>query len=364
MLIKLWNWEKGWIAQQVFEGHTHYVMQVVFNPKDNNTFASASLDRTVKVWQLGSSTANFTLDGHEKGVNCVDYYHGGDKPYLISGADDNYVKIWDYQNKTCVQTLEGHTQNICAVCFHPELPIILTGSEDGTVRIWHAGTYRLESSLNYGFERVWAIACLKGSNNVAIGYDESSVMVKVGREEPAVSMDSLGGKIVWAKHSEIQQVNLKALGEETQDGERLPLAVKDMGACEIYPQTIQHNPNGRFLVVCGDGEYIIYTSMALRNKAFGQASEFIWAADSSQYAVRESNTTVKVFKNFKEKKSFKPDFGADGKYNNYFSNCRISFTNIILLIYYIYIIQVFLVDFCWAFLLDLVYHFSTGTRLS
>lgn len=49
MLIKLWNWEKQWSCQQVFEGHTHYVMQIVFNPKDNNTFASASLDRTVKV---------------------------------------------------------------------------------------------------------------------------------------------------------------------------------------------------------------------------------------------------------------------------------------------------------------------------
>ncbi len=33
----------------MFEGHSHYVMQVVFNPKDTNTFASASLDRTVKV---------------------------------------------------------------------------------------------------------------------------------------------------------------------------------------------------------------------------------------------------------------------------------------------------------------------------
>lgn len=49
MLIKLWNWEKQWSCQQVFEGHTHYVMQIVINPKDNNTFASASLDRTVKV---------------------------------------------------------------------------------------------------------------------------------------------------------------------------------------------------------------------------------------------------------------------------------------------------------------------------
>jgi WD40 repeat protein len=50
-----------------------------------------------QVWQLGSPQPNYTLEGHEKGVNTIDYYHGGDKPYLISGADDRLVKIWDYQ---------------------------------------------------------------------------------------------------------------------------------------------------------------------------------------------------------------------------------------------------------------------------
>ena len=49
MLIKLWDWEKKWSCSQIFEGHTHYVMQIVINPKDNNQFASASLDRTIKV---------------------------------------------------------------------------------------------------------------------------------------------------------------------------------------------------------------------------------------------------------------------------------------------------------------------------
>lgn len=326
MSIKLWNWEKMWSCQRVFEGHTHYVMQVVFNPKDNNTFASASLDHTVKVWQLGSNVANFTLDCHEKGVNCVDYYHGGDKPYLISGADDRLVKIWDYQNKACVQTLEGHAQNISAVAFSPDLPIVFTGSEDGTVRVWHSGTYRLETSLNYGFERVWTISTMKGTNNVAIGYDEGSIIIKVGREEPAMSMDVNGGKIVWAKHSEMQQVNLKALpeGTEIKDGERLPVQVKDMGACEIYPQTIAHNPNGRFVVVCGDGEYIIYTSMALRNKAFGSAQEFVWALESSEYAIRESSGTVKLFRNFKERKSFTPDYGAEGIFGGYLLGVKTS----------------------------------------
>ena len=52
MLIKLWDWDKGWMCTQIFEGHSHYVMQITFNPKDTNTFASASLDRTVKVPML------------------------------------------------------------------------------------------------------------------------------------------------------------------------------------------------------------------------------------------------------------------------------------------------------------------------
>ena len=192
------------------------------------------------------------------------------------------------------------------------MPIVLSGAEDGTVRIWHANTFRLESTLNYGMERVWAIHAQKGSNNVAIGYDEGSVVIKLGREEPAVSMDS-SGKIVWARQMEIQQANIKTLGpdQEIKDGEKLPLAVKDLGACEIYPQSVQHNPNGRFVVVCGDGEYIIYTAMALRNKSYGSAQEFVWASDSSMYAIRDGTTLVKIFKNFKEMRTFKPELGVE-----------------------------------------------------
>ncbi|CAG8662791.1 2538_t:CDS:10, partial [Funneliformis caledonium] len=315
MTVKLWDWEKGWKNIQIFEGHTHYVMNINFNPKDSNTFASACLDRTIKVWSIGSTVANFTLEGHEKGVNWVEYYHGGEKPYLVSAADDKLVKIWDYQNKTCVQTLEGHTQNAAFACFHPELPIIISGSEDGTVKIWHSNTYRLENTLNYGLERAWTVAYQKGNNNVAFGYDEGAVCVKLGREEPAVSMDN-SGKIIWAKHNEIQTANIKAGHDDNiKDGDRLPLPIKDLGSCEVYPQTLQHSPNGRFVVVCGDGEYIIYTALAWRNKGFGNGLEFVWALDSNEYAVRESTTKIKLYKNFKERpNALKLNFMAEGIY--------------------------------------------------
>jgi coatomer subunit beta' len=49
MTIKLWDWDVQWTLKQTFEGHTHYVMQIAINPKDETSFASASLDHTIKV---------------------------------------------------------------------------------------------------------------------------------------------------------------------------------------------------------------------------------------------------------------------------------------------------------------------------
>ncbi|CAN0378696.1 unnamed protein product [Ascophyllum nodosum] len=310
MSIKLWDWERQWDCTQVFEGHSHYVMMVRFNLKDSNTFASASLDRSVKVWSLGAPTHNFSLEGHERGVNGIDYYPGGDRPYLLSGSDDRTVKIWDYQTKTCVQTLEGHTNNVSAVLFHKRLPIIISGGEDGTVRLWHSTTYRAETTLNYGMERVWALAASPDNNKVAIGFDEGTVVLKLGHEMPVASLDTHTGKVVWALNSEIQTASLKGLvtdASDASDGERLAIVPKDLGSTELYPQSLKHNCNGRFLVVCGDGEYIIYTSQALRNKSFGSALDFVWSASGTgDYAIRETITRVKTFKNFKEQHTLRP----------------------------------------------------------
>jgi coatomer subunit beta' len=136
------------------------------------------------------------------------------------------------------------------------------------------------------------------------------VVIKLGSEEPVASMHA--GKIIWAKGNEIQTANLKRLdeGSATNDGERLPLPVQEMGAAEIFPQYVAHHPNGRLFAVCGDGEYVIYTAQALRNKSFGPAVDFVWA-HSGDYATRDSSGKITVFHDFKENFSFKPPFAAE-----------------------------------------------------
>ncbi|RZS26579.1 hypothetical protein BHM03_00059938, partial [Ensete ventricosum] len=119
-------------------------------------------------------------------------------------------------------------------------------------------------------------------------------MVKIGREVPVASMDN-SGKIIWAKHNEIQTVNIKTIGADFEVGiSTLLLRTYDahlhvMKVVEFAPSagygwrkitfscegSVKHNPNGRFVVVCGDGEYIIYTALAWRNRSFGSSLEFV-----------------------------------------------------------------------------------------
>lgn len=305
LTIKLWNWDNNWRLEQTYEGHQHYIMSVNFNPKDPNTFASACLDRTVKVWSLSSATPNFTLVAHDvKGVNYVDYYPQADKPYLITASDDKTIKVWDYQTKSCVAVLEGHLANVSFAIFHPELPLIVSGSEDGTVRFWNSNTFKLEKSVNYGLERIWCVSVLQRSNLVAVGCDSGYVVIKLGNEEPLFSMDN-NGKLIYAKNSEVFQSVIKPTSTEgVKDGEFLPIQQKDLGTVDIYPQTLAHSPNGRYAAVCGDGEYLVYTALAWRSKAFGKALDFAWNthdnSNATSFAIREGKLSVKVFKNFQE----------------------------------------------------------------
>ncbi|KAL4568963.1 hypothetical protein LXL04_024587 [Taraxacum kok-saghyz] len=76
-------------------------------------YLSIDLYSFSKIWNLGSPDPNFTLDAHLKGVNCVDYFTGGDKPYLITGLDDHTAKVCVglSNEKLCADFRRTHTQN-------------------------------------------------------------------------------------------------------------------------------------------------------------------------------------------------------------------------------------------------------------
>lgn len=73
-----------------------------------------------------------TVQAHEESVNCFDF----DIPFgtLVSASLDNTVRVWDMSRGKCLGLLEGH--NASVQCIQMEGTLAVTGSLDATLKLW------------------------------------------------------------------------------------------------------------------------------------------------------------------------------------------------------------------------------------
>ncbi|RYP56140.1 hypothetical protein DL771_012085 [Monosporascus sp. 5C6A] len=138
--VRLWDAASG-AHRQTLEGHGDYVSAVVFSP-DGKTLASASWDETVRLWDAASGAHRQTLEGHGSLVYAVAFSPDG--RILASASNDETVRLWDAASGAYRQTLEGHRSLVNAVAFSPDGKTLASASNDETVRLWDvaSGAYR------------------------------------------------------------------------------------------------------------------------------------------------------------------------------------------------------------------------------
>ena len=49
---------------------------------------------------------------------------------------DTNLKIWDIRRKTCIQTYKGHTRAVRQILFSPDGRWVVSGGDDGLVKLW------------------------------------------------------------------------------------------------------------------------------------------------------------------------------------------------------------------------------------
>jgi WD40 repeat protein len=120
-------------------GHTGMVSNVSFN-SDWTRLATASWDKTIKVWDAKSAKELLTLAGHTEPVRRVTFSPDG--MWLASASADKSVKLWDAFGGKEQRTLTGHTAAVVSVAFSPDGKRLASVSDDKTVKVWNVSTGR------------------------------------------------------------------------------------------------------------------------------------------------------------------------------------------------------------------------------
>ena len=115
-----------------FQGHREWVNEISFS-SDGQWLASASDDRTVKLWQKDDGNLLNTFEGHDARVYSVSFNPDGQ--LIASGSGDGTVKLWR-RDGTLMQVFEGHRDLVTSVRFSPDGELIASGSNDQTVKLW------------------------------------------------------------------------------------------------------------------------------------------------------------------------------------------------------------------------------------
>ncbi|MEM8832184.1 MAG: caspase family protein, partial [Cyanobacteria bacterium P01_G01_bin.19] len=143
--IELWrkNFDRDRELLGTINAHDDTITKIQYSP-NGEIIASASWDKTIKLWHSETGELIDTLSGHQDGINSIAFtptplnptYEGGGY-LLVSGSEDKTIKIWDISERAkLIKTLEGHTDSIKAVAVSPNGDLIASAGYDNTIKIW------------------------------------------------------------------------------------------------------------------------------------------------------------------------------------------------------------------------------------
>ena len=110
-------------------------LRLAFSPDSRRLVAGAEKN-TVKIWDVQTGRVLQTLEGHSGDVWVAAFSPDPDGRWVSSAGEDSTVKLWDSHTGTLVRSIRGHTGVVSCLAFIPDSRLLVSGSRDGTVKVW------------------------------------------------------------------------------------------------------------------------------------------------------------------------------------------------------------------------------------
>ena len=153
---------------QKFEGHTNWVTNVIHLPGEQQIMTS-SYDNSLRVWNLqsGKHIGNDCRDGGSRIALSPD----GQK--VVSGGWG--LKLWDTNTTKVIAQWREHTSYVTSVCWSQDGARVMSGSKDGTARVWDMESGKTVLAIETGLSRVEAVIYSPGMTMVGTGGDSEDL---------------------------------------------------------------------------------------------------------------------------------------------------------------------------------------------
>ncbi|MCG6133398.1 MAG: DnaJ domain-containing protein [Nostoc sp. LLA-1] len=140
--LRIWGGYTGTL-KRTLNGHTNTVLSVAISP-DCQILVSGSADKSIRFWDLQTGQQRCILNQHSAAVNTV--IISSDGQTLISGSTDKTIKLWNLHTGELCRTLTGHTTAVLSLAIHPDGKTLASGSTDCII-LWNLQTDELLQTL-------------------------------------------------------------------------------------------------------------------------------------------------------------------------------------------------------------------------